>query len=59
MKVLYLFAEKPDALAKKLMEAQTPDHEITTINLRDGTVSYEQVVDEIFAADKVISWNGG
>jgi len=58
MTVLYLFAEKPNALAARIMAVQSHDHEIKTIQLREGDVSYEDVVDEIFAADKVISWNG-
>lgn len=58
MIVLHLFAEKPSAQAKRIMDSQSKNHEIRTIQLREGAVSYEEVVDEIFSADKVISWNG-
>lgn len=58
MTVLYLFAEKPNSLAARIMDVQSNDHEIKTIQLREGVVSYEDVVDEIFAVDRVISWNG-
>jgi hypothetical protein len=58
MKVLHLFAEKPSPLAVRIMDGQSRDHKIKSIQLLGNAVSYDDVVDEIFATDKVISWNG-
>jgi hypothetical protein len=57
VKILHLFAEGPGPLAQKLMEAQSLEHEVIAVDLSPDDVSYDTLVDEIFAADRVISWN--
>lgn len=56
MKVLYLFIDGTATAPKELIEMQTLEHEIETVDLAQPNVSYESVLKKVFDADKVISW---
>ncbi len=56
MKVLYLFFDGAATAPKELIEMQTLEHEVETVDLAQPNVSYESVLKKIFDADKVISW---
>jgi hypothetical protein len=56
MKVLYILNDGPEALASRIMEAQSKENELEVIDLSKGDVSYETVIDSIFDCDKVMSW---
>ena len=55
MKVLHLFKSEPDETVKAMVEADA-DNEVATIELYDGPVDWEDVVDRVFEHDKVTCW---
>ncbi len=54
--ILHLLNDGGDELSARIIEAQARQHEVRVVNLRGSELSYEQLVDEIFAHDKVVSW---
>ena len=55
MRVLHIIKSEPDETVDRLTEAFA-DQEVTTVRLDEGAVDWEQLVEEIFAHDKVICW---
>ena len=55
MKILYLVKEAQDQTLRTLIEVQRQDHEVTIVNL-DARADFEQLVEQVAAADRVISW---
>jgi hypothetical protein len=56
MKILHILKSKPTELTKKIIEYQSRKHEVKVIDLTGDNISYENIIDEIFSRDKVISW---
>ena len=56
LRILHLLNDGGDELSARIIEAHARDHQVRVVNLRDRELSYEQLVDEIFAHDKVFSW---
>lgn len=56
MKILHILNDGPSQMSKDIISVQVKDHELKIIDLSKKDVSYESVVDYIFASDKVISW---
>ena len=56
MKILHILNDGPDELSGKVMDAQSESNEITVVDLTEGNISYESLVDAIFSCDRVISW---
>ncbi len=56
MKILHILNDGPSTLSAQIISVQAVDHEVTTIDLSGNELTYETVVDRIFAADRVISW---
>lgn len=56
MKILHIYKTAPDASTKKIVEAQTAGNQVKTIDLSRGGVSYDDLIKEVFAHDKVICW---
>lgn len=56
MKVLHLLRDGPEAMANRIIAMQAQEHEVTVIDLGARGISYEDLVDQIFAHDKVICW---
>ena len=56
MKILYLLNKEPDATAKKIIELHKKSNEVKTIELFKGGVSYEKMLEDVFAYDKVFCW---
>ena len=56
LSILHLLNDGGDELSVRIIETHARDHQVRVVNLRAGDVSYEQLVDEIFAHDKVFSW---
>ncbi len=56
MKVLHLLHDGPEAMANRIIAMQAKEHEVTVIDLGACGISYEDLVDQIFAHDKVICW---
>jgi hypothetical protein len=55
MKVLYLVRQDLSETAKAIMEEQKKSNEVTVVDIRENK-DYDQIVDQIAASDKVISW---
>jgi trans-2-enoyl-CoA reductase len=55
MNVLHILKSEPDELVEEYLQAFA-DEEVTTVTIFEGEVDWEALVDEIFTADKVISW---
>ena len=56
MKVLHIIKSKPIELTEKIIEHQSKNNEVKVIDLTRKKISYEDIIDEIFSHDKVISW---
>ncbi|HEX8949249.1 MAG TPA: hypothetical protein VF790_09835 [Dissulfurispiraceae bacterium] len=56
MKILHLLKDGPTKLSDQIIGTQKKDNEVKVIDLSKKEASYESIVDDIFAYDKVISW---
>ena len=56
MKILHIINDTQSELAKQIIDVQSVDNEIKIIELSDKNKSYEAIVDDIFAYDRVVSW---
>lgn len=56
MHVLHLLNDGPEAACVELLRLQSAEFEVEVIDLSKADVSYEELVDKIFASDKVVSW---
>ncbi len=56
MKILHMLNDGPDELSSKVIGVQSKDHQVKVIDLSKKQMTYEAIIDEIFASDKVISW---
>jgi hypothetical protein len=54
--VLFLLTRGPDPLSRRIIQAQEREHQVTVVDLSSPEVSYDRVIDEIAAHDRVISW---
>lgn len=55
MKILHILNDGPTDLSSKIIEVQSKDHQVKVIELAKKE-SYDTLVDEIFAHDRVVSW---
>ena len=55
MSTLHIFRSEPDEEVRELIQAVTPG-EAKTIGLYDDATNYDDLVEEIFSRDQVISW---
>ena len=56
MKILHIFNDASSDLSNKIIDLQSVGNEIKIIELWDENKSYEAIVDDIFACDRVVSW---
>lgn len=56
MKILHLIHGNPDVSTQRVIEQQAKEHQVKVVDLSKQDVSYEALVEEIFAHEKVISW---
>ncbi len=56
MNVLHLLCDGPEAAASRIVAVHAREHQVKVIDLSTREVSYEDLVDEIFAHDRVICW---
>ena len=55
-KILHVLNDGGDELSSLIIKAQVQAHQVRVVNLCDRDISYERLVDDIFAHDQVISW---
>lgn len=56
MRILHILNDGPTELSHKIIDAQSKDNEIKVIDLTKKDMSYEDIIDDIFSYDRVISW---
>ena len=56
MKILHMIKSRQTELTKKIIEQQSKKHDVRVIDIKKKDISFEDVIDEIFSYDKVISW---
>ena len=56
MKILHILNDGPSELSDKIIDAQTKENQVKVLSLPKREVSYEELVDEIFSHDRVVSW---
>lgn len=56
MRILHILNDGRETASGDVLKLQTTEHEVEVIDLTNMDVSYEELVDKIFASDKVISW---
>jgi hypothetical protein len=56
MKILHIIKSRQTELTKKIIEQQSKKHDVRVIDIKKKNISFEDVIDEIFSYDKVISW---
>lgn len=57
MKVLHILTDGPVTAVSGIVENQAREHHVEVVDISQPGVSYELLVDKIFAADKVVSWS--
>ena len=56
LSILHLLNDGGDELSARIIAAHARQHQVCVVDLRGRDISYEQLVDEIFTHDKVVSW---
>lgn len=56
VKILHILKKAPDVSTKKIIEVQSSGNQVTTVELYKGGVSYDKLVADVFAYDKVFCW---
>ncbi len=56
MKILHILNDGPDEFSAMIIDSQSESNEVTVVDLSEGNISYESLVDAIFSCDRVISW---
>jgi hypothetical protein len=56
VKILHILKKAPDASTKKIIELHAAGNEVKTIELFKSGVSYDTLVADTFAVDKVFCW---
>jgi len=56
MDLLHILRSKPDALVRGFIEGMSRGKKVREVPLFEGSPDYDQLVKDIFEADKVICW---
>jgi hypothetical protein len=56
MKIVNILTDGPTDLSTRIMDIQGKDNEVKVIDLTKKEASYDEIVDEMASADKVVSW---
>ena len=56
MKILHILNDGSSKLSEQIISVQSKENEIKIIDLRKKEIAYEDIVDEIFDNERVISW---
>jgi hypothetical protein len=56
MKILYILNDGPTQLSDQIISVQAKEHDVKVVDLSKKEISYESLVDEISACDRVVSW---
>lgn len=56
MKILHILKKAPDESTKKIIAVHAAGHQVKSIELFKGDVSYDALIAEVFNHDKVFCW---
>lgn len=56
MKILHILNDGPTPVSTAVIGVQSKDNEVKIIDLSHKSASYEEIVDNIFSSEKVVSW---
>ncbi len=56
MRVLHILNDGPTKLSDEIIRVQSAGHEVKIIDLSRNEMCYEDIVEEIFFSDRVVSW---
>lgn len=56
MKILHILVGGAGKPADRIISVQVKSHQVKVVDLSKKSVSYEDLVDEIFSHDKVVTW---
>jgi hypothetical protein len=56
MKILHILNDGASKLSEKVINIQSEEHEIKIIDLQNKEAAYDDIVDEIFSNERVVSW---
>ncbi|MDA8168891.1 MAG: hypothetical protein M0Z59_04220 [Nitrospiraceae bacterium] len=56
MRILHILSDGPGGLSNRIIELQSVKNEISIIDLSRKTLSYDSIIDEIAACDRLVSW---
>jgi hypothetical protein len=56
MNILHILNDGPSGLSDRIISIQKQEFAVKVVDLSGGNVSYDELVDDIFAFDRVISW---
>ena len=56
MKILHILNDGTSTLSEQIINIQSEDNEIRIIDLQKKETSYEDIIDEIFTNERVVSW---
>lgn len=56
MKILHILNDGTSRLSEQIINVQSEDNEIKIIDLQKKEASYEDIIDDIFSNERVISW---
>lgn len=56
MKILHILTDGATKLTDQITSVQSKDNEVKVVDLTKKEASYESIVDDIFAYDRVVSW---
>lgn len=56
MRVLHILRSEPDDMVRRLIEGVSAGEKAREVPLYAGEVNYEALIEEIFEADRIISW---
>lgn len=56
MKILHILNDGPTKLSEKIIAVQAEKGDVKIVDLSKKSLSYENIIEEIFSSDRVISW---
>ncbi len=56
MELLHILRSKPDELVRRFVDGMSKGKKVREVKLYEGRPDYDQLVKDVFEAEKVICW---
>lgn len=56
MNILHILSDGALPIIDQTIEIQSRIHTLEVVDISEGDINYDELVDKIFSCDKVISW---